>query len=155
MATIHLWQPLAAGSGREIAGPVVTYGEVGVAAGIGRLRFLAGSVEVADGARLNLQHDRAAVLALPTWERTDTALRLAATLPDGARQDQALADVAAGLLSGLSGEVEIIESELQAGVRVVRLGRLTGAAVVDTPALPGSLIGLQEGASPRRRRPFL
>ncbi len=136
---------------RRLAGRAVTYGDVAETAA-GRLRFEPGSLEVAPDATLTLQHVRAEVLARPAWEDGPDAMRVSATLPGGARQDQALADVGGGLLRGFSIEFAALRSSVVDGVRVVTRALVHRVSLVDSPALPDSLIEAQREPPRRRRR---
>ena len=155
----------AAGDGaRILAGTVMPYGVVAVLPW-GRERFDPGAFAgaAADGeVILNRQHDRGRPLVragagLVLAELAD-AVTLRAELPAGVEQDQALADVRAGLLRGLSVEF-VAEDERMAGdTRVVTRARLTGIGLVDRPqyddatveAMRAHYAGATAPARPRR-----
>ena len=89
----------------------------------------------ADDVILNRQHDRGRPLArtgagLVLTEAAD-ALMLRAEIPAGVEQDQALADVRAGILRGLSVEFVAVEERMAVDVRVIQRARLTGIGLVD------------------------
>ena len=55
---------------------------------------------------LTLQHDRGLPIAIMTVSDSDDAMRFRAEIAAGARGDQALSDVRAGLLRGASVEMK-------------------------------------------------
>ena len=86
---------------------------------------------------LNRQHDRGRPLVragsgLVITEAPD-AVTLRAELPDGPEQDQAMADVRARILRGLSVEFRAMEETMAGDVRVITRARLTGIGLVDRP----------------------
>lgn len=115
------------------------YGDV---ARIGRLqeRFEPGSIELREPATLNLEHRRTEPLALLEFTDTGTELRVAATLPAGERQDQALEDVRSGKLSGLSIEFRALSDHVAGGVRTIARAIVAGAALTGSPSYPQTSI---------------
>ena len=152
----YRFAPLTADAGRTVSGPAIVYGDE---AQIGRVRerFEVGGVEVRDDALMTLQHQRGEPLATPTFSDSPEQLRVAAELPAGARQDQALADVRSGLLRGLSVEFVALQERFEDNVRVIVRAVVNGVSVVDSPAYPQSVIEAREAmvsttpSRPRRR----
>ena len=105
------------------------------------------------------QHDRSLPLGIPVWEDSDDAMRFSFELPPGARQDQMLSDVQAGLIRGASIEFFVNpdgETRSTPAENVTRYivgdADLVGISLVDRPAYPRlDVRGKDEG--PRRRRP--
>ena len=125
---------------RTIAGRVVTFGEVGYTSA-GPARFDAGSLEVADDIRLNLEHDRTRPIGRAksiTAHKAgiDGVFSIASTRAG----DDALVEAADALRDGLSVEVEVLESESVDGVLVITAGRLEGVALVTTPAIDSARV---------------
>ena len=68
-----------------------------------RERIARGALELPKvPANLTMQHDRALPLGLLKWQDDDDAMRFSTILTAGARQDQALQDIASGLIRGAS-----------------------------------------------------
>ena len=103
--------------------------------------------------QLTLQHDRGAPIARAALEDAPDALRFRAELPPGARQDQALSDIRAGLLTGAS--VEYLPARggerFDAGIRVVSRAVIGRLSVVDDPAFKQSRIEARSDREPRRK----
>ena len=93
-------------------------------------------------ANLTMQHDRALPVGLLEWDDATEALRFQSDLTEGARQDQALADVRGKLVRGASLEfvIDKYEDDIPnrtseiTGARVIRL------SLVDDGAYPKSKI---------------
>lgn len=138
-----------------LEGVVVRYSDV---AQIGALseRIEAGAFSpLPQDATLNVQHDRASILARGsaglTLEDSATALTMRAALPDTPRAAQAMADVQAGLLRGLSVEMEVLEDSVIGAMRTITRAVLHGMAVVDRPAYSQSAIQARESMIHRTR----
>ena len=100
------------GNSRVVTGVAVRYGDEARIGGF-RERIAKGALELPSGpANLTLQHVRAMPLGLLEWQDDDDALRFRTELSDGARQDQALQDVRAGLLRGASMEFQVRRERL-------------------------------------------
>ena len=120
-------------SGRTLSGVALRYGDVSPDF---RERFLPGAFGPVDRIGINLQHDRALVVA-PDAILTDSPreLRVRADLaPDSA----ALALVRRGALSGFSIEFHSRAERQEGGLRVIERADLSGLALVDAGAYPAS-----------------
>lgn len=129
--TVHLSGPLLAdATERTITGLVLPYGSEG-ATSAGRVTAGRGSVEVAPEVFLNLQHDRnRPVGRMLSHAEDDTGITATFRVARTRAGDDLLAEVAEGLRTGLSVEVE---------APVIRAGRLIGGVLshvgaVVTPA---------------------
>ena len=136
------------GTSRVVTGIAVRYGDEARLGGF-RERIAKGALGLpANAANLTMQHDRAMPLGLLEWEDDDDALRFRTELSDGARQDQALQDVRAGLLRGASLEFmpekeRLLETDETKGplyeivkakvMRALARGRRRVSAVVHQP----------------------
>ena len=142
----------AEGSGRRIAGRVLTYGET-ARLPFGSERWEAGAVrEAPGGAILNLHHRRDRPLARTgggglTLEDGPEALRMVADLPFTRDGDDALALVRAGVLRGLSVEFAPTAERNESGVRVIEGATVFGVGLVDRPAYPSSLPEVRQAGS--------
>ena len=120
-------------AGRTLSGTALRYGDVSPDF---RERFEPGAFGEVTEIPLNAQHDRAIVIA-------DRAM-----LTDGPRELAVRADlspdsgwlalVRRGALNGFSIEFKAERERREAGIRVVEKAALTGLALVDRPAYPGS-----------------
>ncbi|MCY3918743.1 MAG: HK97 family phage prohead protease [Chloroflexi bacterium] len=144
MGPERIYAALGPPDGRTLAGPAVVYSDVARVDRY-RLQIMPGAfAPLPADVALNVQHDRAAIVArigagLELQDGPDQ-LRMAATLPATPRADQALADVKAGLLLGISAELVVARQTVSGGLRKVEKATLTGLALVDTPAFPQSEI---------------
>ena len=140
--------------GRTVSGTALRYGDV---ADMGRFRemFVSGAFSPIGEVALNLQHDSARVLA-----KTGNGLVLA----DGPRSLEVRAEltgkaehelVRRGALRGFSIEFVAKSQRYEGGTRVIESAELTGLALVDDPAYPGSLAEARarSGRSLRQRIP--
>ena len=140
---------------RSVSGLAIPYG---VVANVGRFRerFEAGGAQLLTPAILNREHRATQPLATIDWHDTDAGLELRATLPDGERQDAALADIAAGALRGLSVEFRALAERVDAGVRVVTAYLVSGAAIARAPIYPETQVELRarrlDAPADRRRQ---
>ena len=97
---------------RVVTGVAVRYGDEARIYGY-RERIKRGALELPSSpANLTLQHVRAMPLGLLEWQDDEDALRFRTELSEGARQDQALQDIRAGLLRGASMEFQIKREKL-------------------------------------------
>ena len=137
-------------SGRTLSGRALVYGDI--APDFGE-RFMPGAFGAVGTVALNLQHDRAIVVA-PRAVLTDTprSLDVRADLPEGSA---ALELVRRGVLSGFSIEFHAKTERREAGIRVVERAELTGLALVDKGAYPQSTAELRarSGRTIRARIP--
>ena len=137
---------LAAPDGRRLAGVAVPYGEIASIGGMFRERFEPGAFtgEINPEATLTVQHDRAAIVARQgaglTLADTPGAVTMAADLPATPRADQALADVRAGLLRGLSAEFVALRERFEGDLRVVERAKLVRLSLVDSPAYSSAMV---------------
>ena len=94
--------------------------------------------------RLNVQHNRDRLIARTpaTLQLIDgpDALRVLATLPETREADDALTNVRAGVLRGLSLEFRAGDAPIIDGVRTVRRAGLLALGLVDQPAYLGSTV---------------
>ena len=131
--------------GRTLRGVGITYGEI-ARMPFGKERFLPGAFGDVSGldVRLNVQHVRDRLIARTpaTLQLTDgpDALRVFATLPETRESDDALTNVRAGVLRGLSLEFRAGDAPFIDGVRTVRRAGLLAFGLVDTPAYHGSTV---------------
>lgn len=132
---------------RTVAGIAVRYDDEAMVYGM-RERILRGALELPTApANLTLQHDRALPLGLLEWQDDDDAMRFRSTLADGARQDQALRDIASGLLRGASLEFiprETADAGKDPDEQIMEVKRATvlRLSLVDDGAYPQSKIGM-------------
>ena len=131
--------------GRCLSGVGIRYGEV-ARMPFGKERFLPGAFGDVSGldVRLNVQHNRDRVIARTpaTLQLIDgpDALRVLATLPETREASDALTNVRAGVLRGLSLEFRAGDAPFIDGVRTVRRAGLLAFGLVDTPAYDGSIV---------------
>ena len=122
-------------SGRTLSGVAMRYGDVSPDF---RERFVSGAFAPVPAVALNLQHDRRMEI-LPAGEfvlnDTERALEVRAELP---ADSAAIRLVRRGALNGFSVEFQAREERRESGIRVVERAELTGLALVDAGAYPGS-----------------
>ena len=75
---------------------------------------------------------------------TPRALTMRAELPDTPRATQALADVRARLLRGLSVEFHALRERFEGSLRIIERARLVRLSLVDDPAYPASAVEARE-----------
>lgn len=134
----------ADGDDRLLSGTVVRYGQQADLRAF-RESIVAGAF-VFDDVTLNIQHDRGRPVA-----RTGAGLRLTdgpddlrmeARLPETRNATDALEAVRAGLIRGLSVEMEVREQDWEdrpdGAHRIIRSANLLGIGLVDRPAYAGS-----------------
>lgn len=131
-------------SGRTVRGIIMRYGDTASGPG-GRWQenMEPGALKLASHPiPLNIMHDRAALISSTAAgmdiSQDDTEVRLAATLPETPRADQAIADIKAGLLVGLSVEMVNVRARWEGSTRVISSAQLVGVGLVDRPAYPES-----------------
>ena len=158
--------PLCHGSsttGRPACGPSVTtmFSRIQATSGCRQTKdgraivFEPGSLSWSDtGVVLNRQHQRGNPIMRFMPVVDGDQVRLDAELPDTAAGRDALAEVRSGLMTGLSVEIANNRQTYRGGVAHVTAARLTGAGLVDDPALPSSTVQVHQ-AQPRRRRRWL
>ena len=128
---------------RTVDGIAVRYGaETRLRSFRERVRAGALAFPGAGAQNLTLQHDRALPIGRLEFVDSPEALRFRATLSAGARADQALADIDAGLLRGASMEffperVLTVESGVRPLMEITK-GRVTRVSLVDVPQYPSS-----------------
>ena len=134
--------------GRRLSGVLIRYGDIGIHPWGGRERFSSGAFGDLAGADivLNSFHERSAPLArtggggLELFD-TKTELTIRAELPDTSDANDTLAMIRSGILRGLSVEFKAINERTEdQDLRVVETAELRGAAVVDRPAYPDSIV---------------
>lgn len=132
--------------GRRVHGIAIPYGET---ATVGRFRerFEPGSVEIREPAVLNDRHRPFEPLAVLTFADTAEALRFEATLPDGPRQDAALAAIDSGELRGASVEFAALAEAVESGVRVIRRAVVWAAALTARPVYTETMVETRERAA--------
>ena len=88
---------------RQVSGVAVKFGDVARVADFSEVVAGRDAVTLPGrAANVTIQHDRAAPVGLATWKLDDDALRVSTVVNEGARGDQALADIRGGLLRGWS-----------------------------------------------------
>jgi hypothetical protein len=129
---------------RTITGLVLPYGEDGRTS-LGTVRASAGAVTVAPRVLGNVGHDRNAPAAVMlASQETPRGLSMTFQVPPTARGDELLAEVAAGLRTGLSVEVDgpvIRSGQLTAGV-------ITWVGFVTEPAFPSAQVAMTAADTP-------
>ena len=141
--------------GRRLSGTVLTYGDVSPSH---RERFEPGSVNVPGPVVLNLRHrPREAVAWHPggglSLDVGDQGIIMTAELPPIPAADEALAEVRAGRLSGLSVEFFAEAERRESGLRVIERARLVGVGLVTSPSYEGSRVEARAGVA-RGRIPY-
>ena len=122
-------------SGRTLSGVAIQYGDI---APEHRERFDSGAFGIVSAPALNLQHDPdMVILEAGAYALTDSprALTVRADLPESSA---ALKLVRRGALTGFSVEFRSHTERMEAGIRVIERAELTGLALVDHGAYPGS-----------------
>ena len=136
--------------GRTLSGVALRYGDI---APDFRERFEPGAFGPVDRVAINLQHDRALVVA-PDAILADSPreLRVRADLPEGSG---ALALVRRGALNGFSVEFTSLAERQEGGLRVIERAKLSGLALVDRGAYPQSTaeVRARSGRTLRQRIP--
>ena len=132
--------------GRRLIGPAIRYGDVSPSH---RERFEPGAFALDGRTRwLDYRHDRTRVLAwtggggLELADNRD-ALTVVAELPDIPLADRALADVAAGTLTGFSIEFNAVAERRESGIRVVSKADLAGVGLVGAPSYQQSTVEIR------------
>lgn len=131
---------------REVAGTIIRYGDTADIAGIFRERVKPGAFTLRDGLLLNVQHHRALPLARlgrgMSIENEPDGLTMRARLPDTSIAKDAIANIKAGLLTGLSVEMKVSREQWNddASERDILAAQLVGIGLVDSPAYPQSSI---------------
>ena len=131
--------------GRVLTGPAIRYGDVSPSH---RERFEAGAFDLDGRTRwLDYRHDRERALAWTgsglTLTDTREALMVEADLPSIPLADRALADVAAGRLTGFSVEFNAVEERRESGIRVVSRAELSGIGLVAAPSYTQSTVEIR------------
>ena len=138
-------------AGRTLTGTAMVYGDISPDF---RERFEPGAFGDVGAVDLNLQHDPSVVLARgATLTDGPRELAVRATLPDGSA---ALALVRRRALNGFSIEFRAMrERRDPSGIRVVEAADLTGLALVDRGAYPGSTVEVRarRGQTPQANDP--
>ena len=134
---------------RLIMGVAVRYGDEAKIWNI-RERIVKGALRMPAGPwNLTLQHDRALPIGLGEFVEDEDALRFRCELTEGARQDQVLSDVDAGLLRGASLEFvpkreKMVEWDDEKGALYEILdAQVLRLSLVDDGAYPQSTIELK------------
>ncbi|MCY3856494.1 MAG: HK97 family phage prohead protease [Rhodospirillales bacterium] len=130
--------------GRRLIGTAIRYGEIAELP-FGFERFEPGAFQPLGDAMLNVQHDRGRPLARTgggglRLVDDSASLRIEAALPKTREADDALELVKAGVFRGLSIEFHATAERMDGNVRVVQRAELSGVAVVDSGAYPGSVV---------------
>ena len=138
----------ADGDGRIVSGVAIAYSDEARIGSV-RERVLRGAfLPLPDDVRMDVQHDRGAIVARTgaglTLQDSDEALTFTADLPDTPRASQALADVRAGLLRGASIAMEVTKERWEGTLRIIERGRIVAVSLVDSGAYPQSVIEARE-----------
>ena len=140
------------GEGRTVHGVAIRYGDVakapaGLPPGISE-RWARRAATPRRPAVLTADHDRGQRLGAVEWEEADDELRFTSVLPEGARQDQMIADIRAGLIGGASVEAVVTRDHMEGSTRVVDRAVVVRPSLVTSQAFPESRIGLREAGDP-------
>ena len=142
---------------RLIMGTAVRYGDEAKIYGF-RERIVKGALRMPpDVWNMTLQHDRALPLGLGEFVEDDDALRARCEMPEGMRQDQALGDVKAGTLRGMSLEFyvrceRLIEMDDEKGdLYEIQDAQVLRLSLVDDGAYSESKLEFKQ--EPRAARP--
>ena len=112
--------------------------------------FAAGALTWPDGGVvLNEQHNRQAPIMRFTPEVRGNAVVIDSLLPDTQRGRDAALMIRNGTFRGLSVEFRSLSEGVRDGMRLIRAGRLAGAALVDDPSYPASAVEVRQRASGR------
>ena len=148
-ASIHLAEDDTREGPGRITGVLLTYGE---RASDRPMVFAEGALTWPEGGVvLNLQHDRTKHLARVAPTAVGARLMLDVRLPDTVAARDAVTLIKAGVLTGLSAEVEPLEEEHMGGLRRVTKGQLLGAALVDGASFKGSTVSVHARQGRGRR----
>ena len=132
--------------GRQLIGPAIRYGDTSPTH---REQFAPGAFNLDNRTRwLDVRHDTSRVIAWTgggglTLSDTRDALMVRAELPQIPAADKALADIAAGRLTGLSIEFKATAEHRENGIRVVTAADLNGIGVVSAPSYQQSTVEIR------------
>ena len=140
--------------GRRLSGVAIRYGDAAILPW-GRERIEPGAFAPIGDVILNASHDRTAPLARTgggglVLEDSARELAIRAELPGTRAADDMLELVRAGVMRGLSIEFRAVAERMESGVRVIERAKLSGVAVVDTPAYPASEVEARRRGGRRR-----
>ena len=128
--------------GRRLLGTVVKYGDTAHIGGQPE-RFAPGSL-IASDVVLNVQHERSRPIARTgaglVLRDSQEGLKMDALLPETTEARDTLTLVRSGVLRGLSVEFQTLSEHEEDGTRVIDMANLSGLAVCDRPAYPGSTV---------------
>ena len=127
---------------RAVTGVAVNYGDHAAVYGW-KESIRAGALRLpTKAANLTMQHDRALPVGLLEWEDGSDALRFRSVLTEGARQDQALADVRGKLVRSASLEfvIDKYEDDIPSKTSEITGARVIRLSLVDDGAYPKSKI---------------
>ena len=93
---------------------------------------------------LTADHQLANRLGQIDWEESEDELRFMSVLPEGARQDQMIADIRAGLVGGASVETVVLRDHMEGAMRVVERAQVRRVSLVTNQAYPESRVALRE-----------
>lgn len=131
---------------RTISGTIIRYGDTADIGGVFKERVEPGALSLRTRVLLNVQHSRALPLAAlgTSMDITDgpESMTMRARLPDTSIARDCIANIRAGLLSGLSVEMRVLREtwNRDASERTIKAAQLVGLGVVDSPAYPQSSI---------------
>ena len=132
---------------RRVSGTAIRYGDVATLPWGEKERFEAGAFGEVAGSdvMLNVQHDRSLPIARTTGGSmrlidTGSSLNIEAILPDTTMANDAVTNVRAGILRGLSIEFAPEQTRMESDTIVVEKATLRGIGVVDRPAYPKSRV---------------
>ena len=136
------------GEGRTVHGVAVRYGDValkpsGLPPGITE-RWVRRAAMPMRPAVLTADHQLANRLGQIDWEESEDELRFMSVLPEGARQDQMIADIRAGLVGGASVETVVLRDHMEGAMRVVERAQVRRVSLVTNQAYPESRVALRE-----------
>ena len=114
--------------------------------------FAAGALAWPDGGIvLNEQHNRQAPILRFSPTVDGHEVRIDAPMPDTQRGRDAATMIRNGTFRGLSVEFRATSEGTRNGLRLIRAGRLLGAALVDSPSYPSSQVEVRHRAAGRPR----
>ena len=140
---------------RELRGVVMPYGNE-ARLPWGREVFEPGAFGALGDIVLNVQHDRNRTIARSNGgglvlEDSAEALTMRATLPATRDGDDALLNVRARILRGLSVEMEVSGERMEGDLRIVTRAALHGIGLVDRPAYSAAEVAARAAVTCERR----
>ena len=114
-----------------------------------RETFLPGSLKWDGPLILNRQHERRNPILKFLPIESEGRVGIDVAVPSTTAGADAVSELRAGLFEGISIEFKSIKEDVVGGIRKISEAILTGAALVDTPAYPDSVVEARELAARR------